>query len=116
MKIADSNSFTARMFLAPQSVLIAVVLGVLTLIAAVGTIVNYSNEALAGLLLWVAVFAVVIYDTECLANSPCGVWSWIRTALWSLIPIFAIVTIVTATIKNRRRIQRLQQNDRRQQG
>jgi len=88
--------------LSTQAILLSVVLGVLTIFMAVGTFMNYTEESLGGLILMVLLFAVSIYDTECLATGPCSTWSWIRTVLWCIIPIFMIVLVIMALVKSRR--------------
>lgn len=93
------------LLLSPQSILLTVVLGVLTLVAAVATFLNYTEESLLGLIIWVAIFAILIYDTECLVTGSCGMWSWVRTVLWSIIPIFVIVVLIMAMVRNRRRME-----------
>jgi uncharacterized membrane protein len=91
--------------LSSQAILLSVVLGVLTLVAAVATFLNYTEETLIGLILWVAIFAIVIYDTECLATGNCGTWSWIRMVLWSIIPVFVIVVLIMAMVRNKKRME-----------
>lgn len=91
--------------LTPQSILLSIVLGILTLVAAVGTFMNYTEESLIGLILWIVVFAAVIYDTECISRGNCGTWSWIRTVIWSIVPIFVIVVLIMAMVKNKRRVE-----------
>lgn len=90
--------------LSTQAIILSVVLGILTVVAAVATFMNYTDESLAGLITWVILFAVVIYDTECLSIGPCTTWSWIRTILWSIIPVFMIVIIITAIVKTKKRM------------
>ena len=93
------------LLLSPQSILLTVILGVLTLVAAVATFLNYTEESLLGLIIWVAIFAILIYDTECLVTGSCGMWSWVRTILWSIIPIFVIVVLIMAMVRNKRRME-----------
>lgn len=45
-------------------------------------------------LIWIALIALMVYDTNCLTAGECGVWSWIRTIIFTLIPILMIVLIV----------------------
>lgn len=44
------------------------------------------------LFIWLITIPLLTYDTHCLTDGPCGVWSWIRTVLYCITPLIVILT------------------------
>jgi hypothetical protein len=42
--------------------------------------------------IWLITIPLLTYDTHCLTDGPCGVWSWIRTVLYCITPVVVILT------------------------
>ena len=40
----------------------------------------------------------MVFDTNCLVMGQCGVYAWIRTVLWSIVPLIAIIIFVVLGI------------------
>jgi hypothetical protein len=44
--------------------------------------------------IWIAMIALLIYDTDCLTTGNCNIWSWIRTVLYAILPVLGIVLTI----------------------
>lgn len=84
--------------MSPQAYVIAVVYS-LVLIITTGTTwqqKGFSLGLLLGFILSGAFIALFAYDTLCLTQGNCGVWSWIRTVIYVLIPVIAMIAWVVS--------------------
>lgn len=101
---ASSSSYVSsyQNKMSPQAILLTVVLGILTIFMAVVTFMNFTIEGLVTLIFWIILFAVSIYDTQCLVQGNCFAWSWVRTVLWAIIPIIMIAVIISALARNKK--------------
>lgn len=52
---------------------------------------SFSSMTAVGMLLASIVICIMVYDTHCLTSGNCGVWSWIRTGIYVIIPIIALI-------------------------
>lgn len=79
--------------MSPQTYTIAIVYSLL-LIISTGTAwkqQGFSLNLAWSFLLSLGLIALVSYDTLCLTQGNCGVWSWIRTVIYILIPVILII-------------------------
>lgn len=84
--------------MSPQAYVIAVVYS-LVLIITTGTTwkqQGFSLGLLLGFILSIAFISLFAYDTLCLTEGNCGVWSWIRTVIYVLIPVIAMLAWVVS--------------------
>lgn len=91
------------MALSPQAMTIAVVY---VLLAFVSTGIAITQEGFGvsvvlGFLFSSLLIALVVYDTLCLTQGDCGVWSWIRTALYLFIPTVALIISIFSLFKRK---------------
>lgn len=79
--------------LTTQAFILAVVLGVLLLVTNITLILQkaFNVGTILTTLIAAAVIALMVYDTDCLTRGKCAGWSWIRTILYSIVPIVAIL-------------------------
>jgi hypothetical protein len=47
-------------------------------------------------MIWLSLAALIVYDTHCLTSGNCSTWSSIRTMIYSIIPVLAIITMLIA--------------------
>lgn len=84
------------MNISAQAYTILIVYIVLILVIAITGAVK-SGVTVAGVfstifaMCWTALLA---YDTACLSDNNCGVWSWIRTVLYIIVPCILLITIM----------------------
>jgi hypothetical protein len=84
-----------------QSVIIAIVY-ILCLIVGLLTIIKQNKVSVGsiiGMLFCLGFIALLVYDTNCLTNGACGVWSWIRTILYIIFPIIGLIIALVALVK-----------------
>jgi ABC-type dipeptide/oligopeptide/nickel transport system permease component len=43
------------------------------------------------LIIMVLLITLIVYDTNCLTAGQCNTWSWVRTALYIILPIISLV-------------------------
>ena len=60
---------------------------------------QWSVAGVAGLAGFFFVIILVTYDTECLVRGECRGWSWIRTFIYSIMPIVMVVMLILAMVK-----------------
>jgi hypothetical protein len=66
----------------------------------IGGMTIKAGSTTSGIMIIVAmvISAVILaYDTNCLTEGGCGVWSWIRTVVYCLQPIIIIYALATGT-------------------
>jgi uncharacterized membrane protein YesL len=87
--------------MSPQTYIIAIVY-TLILIISTGTTWKqngFSMSLLLGFILSLAFVVLLAYDTLCLTQGNCGVWSWIRTVIYIIIPVIAMITWIVMLFK-----------------
>ncbi len=84
------------MALSPQAMTIAVVYVILTFVSTGIAITQdgFGVSVVLGFLFSSLFIALVVYDTLCLTQGDCGVWSWIRTALYLIVPTIALIVSI----------------------
>lgn len=90
-----------KMF-SPQAILLVVVYILIIIIATVSAIQKQGASYILGLnvVLSVALTILLAYDTACLTSGNCGIWSWVRTVLYILIPIIGIIIWIVSLLRN----------------
>ena len=81
------------MQLTTQALILAVILGTLLIVSNIILVAHkaFGPDAMLSALIGAAVIALMVYDTDCLTRGQCHGWSWIRTALYSIVPVIAII-------------------------
>lgn len=82
-----------------QAWLIAIVYSILILIAIIMAISAKTPFSVALVFSFIAfiIYAVLLtYDTACLTAGQCNIWSWIRTAIYTIIPVILIIIAIIA--------------------
>lgn len=64
-------------------------------------IIGIYYNAVARNMIYATVFGLLYvllltYDTACLTNGDCGIWSWIRSILWIIFPIVTMIFLLTS--------------------
>jgi hypothetical protein len=57
---------------------------------------QFTASYVIGLLVTLLFIGLLTYDTACLTVGNCGVWSWIRTILYIIIPIIVIILVISS--------------------
>jgi hypothetical protein len=55
--------------------------------------------AIVGLIISLAYSALIVYDTNCLTIGNCGVWSWVRSIFYVMIPVIIIIMMILSLVK-----------------
>jgi hypothetical protein len=84
------------MFESTQAVTVAVINGILCVIVIFLAFSNLGMSSTSFVLTisMIVYVAFMVFDTNCLVMGQCGVYAWVRTALWSIIPLIAIIIFV----------------------
>lgn len=87
----------------PQAILLLVVYILIIIIATVSAIQKQGASYILGLnvVLSLALTILLAYDTACLTSGNCGIWSWVRTVLYIVIPIIGIIIWIISLIRNK---------------
>ena len=90
------------MKLSPQAIILALVFSVLFVVNLVVTIwkKRFSPMTILSIFVSIMLYALIVYDTHCLTTGTCNVWSWIRTVLYSILPILLVVALIMSMVKN----------------
>lgn len=81
-----------------QSWVLAIVLSLIAVLVIVSWII-YKTWSLGGtvsLILYLLFVAITTYDTECLVEGKCIIWSWIRSVIYMIIPVIIIIIYLYA--------------------
>ena len=81
-----------------QAKILAIIYLIVTSLSVLGALVSrtVSWQGIIMTLIWLALAALIVYDTHCLTSGNCNSWSSIRTVLYSIMPVLAIVTMLLA--------------------
>ena len=81
------------MQLTTQALVLAIVLGTLLVVTNIALILQkaFNPGTIISSLIGAAVIALMVYDTDCLTKGSCKGWSWVRTILYSIVPVIAIL-------------------------
>lgn len=52
------------------------------------------------LIIMALLITLIVYDTNCLTAGQCNTWSWIRTALYIILPIISLVLSTVAVVSS----------------
>jgi uncharacterized membrane protein YozB (DUF420 family) len=79
--------------MSPQAILVFSVLFILTTLSTIIMIKGNveTHRIVISTLAWLAFALLVAFDTNCLTYGQCDIYSWIRTTLYIIIPIIAII-------------------------
>lgn len=90
--------------MSPQALVIAIVYALVILLSIIGMIQQkqLGVSAFFGLLLGIAFAWLIVYDTDCLTQGQCTVWSWIRTMLYVLFPVLMLILVAIGFVSARR--------------
>ena len=82
------------MALSVPAIILAIVYGLCLTIGIVMSVVKHQFNVLTAIsfLFSAAFIALLIYDTQCLTAGSCNTWSWIRTILYVIFPVIALLT------------------------
>jgi len=81
--------------LSPQAIILAVIhiaVLVIAIIYAVKT--HVASNLPVPVIVFVVLTALLVYDTNCLTQGTCGVWSWVRTILYCIGPVTLILLVL----------------------
>lgn len=75
---------------------LGVVYSIITVLLVIGLIIRSKQQSfkwaeLFSLLLLVALYVLIIYDTDCLTIGGCTTWGLVRAIFYSIIPVVMIV-------------------------
>ena len=79
--------------------------GVLAIVYIIVTLLNiiisirqkeFGGVAIFFTMLWIALAVLIVYDTACLTEGQCTVWSWVRTCIYAVLPILLIVAFMSS--------------------
>lgn len=78
-----------------QALVLGIIYAVLTVFGFIASLVNktFSASSFAGLVIWIGLAALIVYDTHCLTIGGCTIWSTVRTVLYSILPVIVILLI-----------------------
>lgn len=81
-----------------QAKILAIIYLIVTSLSVLGALVSrtISWHGIIMTLIWLALAALIVYDTHCLTSGKCNTWSSIRTVIYSIIPVLAIITMLMA--------------------
>lgn len=81
-----------------QSWILGIVLSLIAVLVIVSWVVfkTWSVKGVIALIIYLLFVAVTTYDTECLVEGKCMIWSWVRTVLYAVIPTIVIVIYIYA--------------------
>lgn len=92
---SNSGNPTALNFdsISIQAIVLSVILLVLAAIHLYMLITSFSGAMLVSFIIYLVFMGVTVYDTECLVRGDCNVWAWIRTVLYTILPVILIVVL-----------------------
>lgn len=88
------------MLVSGPSQLLAVVYSIITVLLLVALIIQSKQKSafqwsgLFTIILFVLMFLLIIYDTDCLTVGGCTTWSLVRAVFYSIIPVIVIVMVL----------------------
>ena len=53
-----------------------------------------SGSSVFGCLCTLLAIGIMTFDTDCLTSGSCEIWSWIRTILYIIVPVIAILVLL----------------------
>jgi len=85
------------------AIITAIVFAVLLIVSLVTNIrfKTFSPMTVVGLFVSILMFALIVYDTNCLTQGNCNVWSWVRTLLYIIGPTAIVVMMIISLAKNK---------------
>lgn len=84
--------------LSVPAIVLAVVYGLLLILTAIIGYKQITPLSVFFYILSIGMAALVVYDTSCLTQGECTIWSWIRTVLYAIVPILTVVFIMIAVL------------------
>ena len=86
------------MFASGPAQFLGVVYSIITVLLVIGLIIRSKQQSfkwaeLFSLLLLVALYVLIIYDTDCLTVGGCTTWGLVRAIFYSIIPVIMIVLV-----------------------
>jgi len=84
----------------PQALTILIVYLLSLIVGLIGSIMSKTFNLFTGIGLFFSLLFVVFltYDTNCLTEGNCGVWSWIRTVLYILFPVISLILLLVGLV------------------
>ena len=88
------------MLVSGPSQFLAVVYSIITVLLLVALIIQSKQKSafqwsgLFSIILFVLMFILIIYDTDCLTIGGCTTWSLVRAIFYSIIPVIVIVMVL----------------------
>ena len=88
------------MLVSGPSQFLAVVYSIITVLLLVALIIKSKQRSafqwsgLFSIILFVLMFVLIIYDTDCLTVGGCTTWSLVRAIFYSIIPVIVIVMVL----------------------
>lgn len=91
------------MSLSPQSITLLVVYILLMVIALILNIKakQFTAGSIVGLIFTSLFLVLTVYDTNCLTSGSCGIWSWVRTVIYLIIPVLALIFMALSLFKKK---------------
>lgn len=89
--------------MSPQALVLLVVYIIFFVVGLIMSIKakTFGMNTVFGLFGSILFLCLTVYDTNCLTAGNCGVWSWIRTILYVLIPLIALVIMFVSFFKGK---------------
>jgi len=88
------------MLVSGPSQFLAVVYSIITVLLFIALIIQSKQKAsfqwsgLFSIILFIVMFVLIIYDTDCLTIGGCTTWSLVRAIFYSIIPVIVIVLVL----------------------
>ena len=57
-------------------------------------------DYIISLIIMALLITLIVYDTNCLTAGQCNTWSWVRTALYIILPIISLVLSTVAFVNS----------------
>ena len=79
-----------------QALILAVLYIIIIVVALITSIAKhtFTISTFLNSIVSIGICALIVYDTNCLTSGGCTPWSWIRTTLYALLPIVALLGFV----------------------
>ena len=87
-----------------QAIIFSIVYSILIVLSIILAIINkmFGMWNIIGSILSIAFVALFAFDTSCLTSeSPCTIWSWVRTMIYVLFAVAGIILIVMTMFKGK---------------
>jgi hypothetical protein len=81
-----------------QAIIVLIVYFLVLLVSFIGTVkkVKFTFRVFVSLLVSLFIIVLLVYDTNCLTEGTCNIWSWVRTIIYCIFPVIALIFLFIA--------------------